>query len=63
MLILERLFKYMFGKNFEVIKKKTKKPRKIQKKTRKKCNKIWIAREEHQGDLHGLWKKEKIVEM
>jgi hypothetical protein len=31
------------------------------KKPRRKCNKFWISRDEHQGDLHELWIKERII--
>ncbi len=52
-LILERLFKYMFQKDFWVIKKKTTK----KKKPRRSCNMFQIASEEQQRDFQGPWKK------
>jgi hypothetical protein len=59
-LVLERLFKYMFQKDSRVTYKKTKTTQKKTKITKEEMQQVWIIREEHQGDLHGRWKKEKI---
>jgi len=56
-LVLERLFRYMFQKDFKVVVKNKKKLRRRERKPRRKCNMFWIVEEEHQKDLQRPWTK------